>query len=122
MVEDVRRLHLRLSDGHWLRLVDVESALRARSFASDDSIVLEVRDELCPWNAARWRVGADVERTDANADLELDVQDLASVYLGAFDFRRLAAAERVRELRAGAIDRASALFRTERPPFCPEEF
>ena len=122
MVEDARRLHLRLSDGLWLRLVDVEAALRARSYASEDSVVLEVRDEFCPWNAGRWRVGPEVERTDADPELELDARDLASVYLGAFDFGRLAAAERVRELRDGALDRATALFRTNRPPFCPEEF
>jgi len=122
MVEDARRLHLRLSDGLWLRLVDVEAALKARSFASEDSVVLELRDEFCPWNAGRWRVGHEVARTDAKPELELDVRDLASVYLGAFDFRQLAVAQRVRELRDGALDRATALFRTERPPFCPEEF
>ena len=122
MVEDARRLHLRLSDGLWLRLVDVEAALKARSFASEDSVVLELRDEFCPWNAGRWRVGHEVARTDAKPELELDVRDLASVYLRAFDFRQLAVAQRVRELRDGALDRATALFRTERPPFCPEEF
>jgi predicted acetyltransferase len=81
-----------------------------------------VSDEFCPWNAARWRVGSEIARTDDAADLELDVADLASVYLGAFSFTRLAAAERVRELKDGALARADALFRTERPPYCPEDF
>jgi predicted acetyltransferase len=85
--------------------------------------VLEVRDEFCPWNAGRWRVAGGVaERTDASAELELDIADLASVYLGAFDFERLAAAQRVREHSPGAVDRASALFRTPRVPYCPEDF
>jgi predicted acetyltransferase len=53
---------------------------------------------------------------------ELDVADLASVYLGGFSFARLAAAERVRELKDGALARADALFRTERTPYCPEDF
>jgi NAD(P)-dependent dehydrogenase (short-subunit alcohol dehydrogenase family) len=57
-----------------------------------------------------------------DADLELDVADLASAYLGAFTFTRLAAAGRVRELEAGALARADALFRTPRPPYCPEDF
>jgi predicted acetyltransferase len=122
MVEDPRRLHLHLSDGLWLRFVDLEAALSARSYATNDSVVFEVRDEFCPWNAGRWRVGADVEKTTEPADLELDSRDLASAYLGAFNFHRLAAAERVRELRPGALARASALFRTTRPPFCPDEF
>jgi predicted acetyltransferase len=122
MVEDARRLHLRLSDGLWLRFVDLEAALKARSYATDDSVVFEVRDEFCPWNAGRWSVGKDLRKTRSAADLELDSRDLASAYLGAFDFHRLGAAERVRELRPGALARASALFRTTRPPFCPDEF
>ena len=122
MVEDARRLHLGISDGLWLRLVDVESALGARSYTSDDTVVVELRDEFCPWNAGRWKIGKEVARTKDDADLALDVADLASAYLGAFDFHRLAAAERVEELRPGALERASALFRTNRPPYCPEEF
>jgi predicted acetyltransferase len=122
MVVDPRSLHLRVSEGLWLRLVEVEAALAARSYAGDGEVVLEVRDEFCPWNAGRYRVGAGVRRTDAAADLEVDVADLASVYLGGFSFARLAAAERVRELKEGAIARADGLFRTERTPYCPEDF
>jgi predicted acetyltransferase len=122
MVDDARSLNLRLSEGLWLRIVDVDGALAGRSYAGDGSVVLEVRDDFCPWNAGRWRVGSDVARTDEPADLELEVADLASVYLGAFDFSRLAQAERVRELNDGAVARADALFRTARPPFCPEDF
>lgn len=122
MLEDPRRLRLRHSDGIWLRLVDVERALRARSYRGDDSIVIEVRDDQMPWNAGRWRVGPDVEPTGDPADLALDVRDLASAYLGAFDFHQLADAARVTELTPGALERASTLFRTQRPPHCPEEF
>jgi predicted acetyltransferase len=122
MVVDARSLRAQLIEGLWLRLVDVGAALAGRSYATDDSVVLEVRDEFCPWNAGRWRVGREVQRTEEAADLELDVADLASAYLGAFSFGRLAAAERVRELTGGALARADVLFRTERPPFCPEDF
>jgi predicted acetyltransferase len=122
MVTDARNVRLDVYEGVWLRLVDVGSALAGRSYATDDSVVAEVRDEFCPWNAGRWRLGTDSGRTDDEPALELDVADLASVYLGAFDFHRLAAAERVRELEPGAVERASALFRTTRPPYCPEDF
>jgi predicted acetyltransferase len=123
MVVDARSLQLRVSEGLWLRLVDVGAALSGRTYATDDEIVLEVRDEFCPWNAGRWRLaGATAERTDAGAELELDVADLASAYLGAFDFEALAAAQRVREHAPGAAARASALFRTPRVPYCPEDF
>lgn len=122
MVLDARSLHAQLVDGLWLRLVDVGAALAGRTYANDDEVVLEIRDEFCPWNAGRWRVGGDAERVEDDAELELDAADLASVYLGAFTFSRLAAAERVRELKAGALARADELFRTPRPPYCPEDF
>ena len=82
LVRDPRALGLRLGDGLWLRLVDVDAALQARSYKPGESVVLEVRDELCPWNAGRYRVGDDAGRTDDTADLALDVTDLASAYLG----------------------------------------
>jgi predicted acetyltransferase len=122
MVVDPRSLMLRVSEGLWLRVIDLESALTGRTYAADDNVVVEVRDELCPWNAGRWKVGSDVGRTDDDAELELDIADLATAYLGAFDFERLAAAQRVRELKPGALRRATDLFRTPRPPYCPEDF
>jgi predicted acetyltransferase len=122
MVQDARRLQLKLSDGIWLRLIDVEDALRRRSYATEDSLVLDVTDDFCPWNEGRYRAGADAGKTDDAAELRLAASDLASAYLGAFSFERLAAAGRVEELADGAIARASALFRTDLPPYCPEPF
>jgi predicted acetyltransferase len=122
MVTDPRSLQLRITEGLWLRLVDLEGALAGRSYEGDDSVTLEVTDSFCPWNEGRWRVGKETGKTDDDPDLELDCADLASAYLGAFDFGQLAAAERVRELTPGALERASTLFRTPRPPHCPEDF
>ncbi|HWL32176.1 MAG TPA: GNAT family N-acetyltransferase [Gaiellaceae bacterium] len=122
VVRDPRALNLRWSDGLWLRLVDVEAALRARSYRPGRSVVLEVRDELCDWNNGRYRVGDDAGPTEAEADLALDVADLASAYLGQFDFNRLVEAGLAEERFEGAADAASILFRTDLPPFCPEVF
>ena len=122
LVRDPRALGLRVGDGLWLRLVDVDAALRARSYKPGESVVLEVRDELCPWNAGRYRVGDDAGRTEDTADLALDVTDLASAYLGGFDFHRLARAGLVEERVEGAVEAATLLFRTDLPPYCPEVF
>jgi predicted acetyltransferase len=122
MVVDPRSLMLRVSEGLWLRVIDLESALTGRTYAADDTLVVEVQDELCPRNAGRWRMGTDIGRTDEGAELELDIADFASAYLGAFDFEQLAVAQRVRELKPGALERATNLFRTSRPPYCPEDF
>ena len=122
MVSDPRSLHLKVFEGLWLRFVDLEAALAGRTYSDDDAVVVEVEDAFCPWNAGRWRMGKTVERTDDEAELELDTADLASAYLGAFTFNELGAAQRVRELKSGALQRATDLFRTSRPPYCPEDF
>ena len=122
MVTDPRRLHLSIAEGLWLRLVDVGAALEGRSFADAPEAVLEIRDPLLPRNEGCWRVGAAPARVEEEADVALDVADLASAYLGAFTFEQLAAAGRARELRPGGLARATALFATPVPPACPEEF
>jgi predicted acetyltransferase len=119
-VTDPRRLRLTLGDGLWLRLVDVDAALRARSWPSDNSLVLEVRDAFCPWNDGRYRTGEG--RVEAEPDIVLSAADLGSAYLGGVDVFALAAAGRIEERTAGAVARADALFRTALPPFCPEVF
>jgi len=118
-----RRLNFLLRDGLWVRLIDVGAALSARGYATDDSIVIDVADEFCPWNAGRWRIGrGGVEKTAAEADLACDVSSLGCVYLGGFTFAQLARSMRVRELSAGAVARADAMFHSDRAPWCPEIF
>ena len=66
--------------------------------------------------------GGDASRTDDDADLALDVADLASPDLGGFTFRALARAGRLEDLREGGIERADALFRSDVAPWCPGIF
>ncbi len=123
LLAEPRRLRFNLRDGLWVRLVDVGAALAARSYSPDSSVVVEVADGFCPWNAGRWRVGGKgVERTPNEPELRCDVTALGSVYLGGFTWAQLARALRVEEVRHGAIARADALFRSERAPWCPEVF
>jgi predicted acetyltransferase len=113
----------RLADGLWARLVDVGAALSARSYADGGPVVLDIRDQFCPWNEGHWRLASGVAaRTDDAADLTLDVADLGSVYLGGFTFRELRLAGRVEELTQGALERADSIFRTDVAPWCPEIF
>lgn len=116
-------LRFDLRDGLWVRLVDVEAALNGRVYKAGEEVVIEVLDEFCPWNEGRYRVGpGGAERTDADAELRLPVGSLGSAYLGGFSFSSLATAGRVEELADGALDRADALFRADRYPWCPEIF
>ncbi len=128
---DPRALGITTGDGLWVRLVDLPAALAARRYGAAGTLVLEVADAFCPWNAGRWRLAATgepgnaaavVERTDAAADLALDVADLAAAYLGGFRVSDLARAGRVEELAPGALRRADALFAADRTPWCATGF
>jgi predicted acetyltransferase len=123
LLREPRRLQFDQRDGLWVRLVDVEGALNARRYKDGAPVTLEVADEVCPWNAGVWEVSAaGVSRTRQEPELRLDVSALGSAYLGGFTFGQLARAARVEELAAGALDRADALFRSDRYPWCPEIF
>lgn len=123
LLAEPRRMRFEVNDGVWVRLLDIEAAMAARSFAADTEIVVELADPFLPENAGRWRIGADgASRTDAGAELALDVSGLGSVYLGGFSFADLVRASRAQELVEGACDRADALFRTSVGPWCAEIF
>jgi predicted acetyltransferase len=123
LLREPRRLSFEHRDGLWVRLVDVEAALKARTYKSGEPVVIEVADEFCAWNAGQYRVGPDgAERTDAEPELAMPVESLGSAYLGGFRFGDLARAGRVEELADGALDRADTLFRADRYPWCPEIF
>jgi predicted acetyltransferase len=123
LLAEPRRLGFSLRDGVWVRLLDIKTALSARSYQAQGSVVIEVIDQFCPWNAGCWRVGCDgVDRTDKAPGLRCDVSALGSVYLGGFTWTQLARALRIEEVFAGAAAQADALFQASTAPWCPEIF
>jgi predicted acetyltransferase len=123
LVTDPFAVRLVLEPSLWVRLVDVPAALSARGYAADPDVVLDLSDAFCPWNAGRYRLaGGHCEPTDAEPDLALDASTLGAAYLGGTLLAELAQAGRVTELRRGALARASAAFRADVVPWCPEIF
>jgi predicted acetyltransferase len=127
MFHSAQDARLRLADNLWVRLVDVPRALAARSYREPFEVVLELADEVCPWNTGRWALRWDgstatCAKTATPAGLEVGPADLGAVYLGGTTLDQLARAGRVTELRAGALAAASRAFQGERAPFCPEIF
>ena len=52
----------------------------------------------------------------------LDAAELGATYLGGNRWTTLAAAGRVQELKAGALQRAEAMFASAPSPWCPTHF
>ena len=129
LLADPRRLATtRAIDFLWCRTVDVPAALRARRYAVEGSVVLEVLDPFCPWNEGRWRLeggpaGASCVRADeATPDLTLSVAELGAAYLGGTRLAALAAARRVDEHTRGALTTADLMFAEARAPWCQTFF
>lgn len=117
-----RAAGLKASDALWLRLVDVPRALAERGYASPVDVVIEVLDEVCPWNAGRWRLSVDdtgrasVEATDADADVVTPVAALGAAYLGGRTMAALAPILGVREVTPGALGLLSRAMRADTEP------
>ena len=131
---DPRRARPQLNDGLWVRIIDVPAALARRRYSCPVDLVIEVRDEILPSNAGRWRLAATgdgpgggggaglaascVPATSA-ADLALDVTELGAAYLGGTRLGALAGAGLVTELRPGAVRQLSAAMSWDPAPWCP---
>ncbi|MFI8849343.1 GNAT family N-acetyltransferase [Streptomyces sp. NPDC053499] len=124
LLVDPRAVQARPVDRLWLRLADVDRALASRGYSIPLDVVLDVRDDFCPWNSGRHRLQAEAgnvlcERTSAPADIRLTAAELGAAFLGGTTLTALAAAGLVEELRPGALFLASAAFRGEREPWYP---
>jgi predicted acetyltransferase len=131
LLADRRRARAYLTDGLWVRLIDVGAALCQRRYTSEADVVIEVTDELLPANAGRWRLQCagpadggvvSCERTTAAADIALPVAALGAGYLGGTRLGALAAAGLVSERKEGALAPLSAAMYSDPAPWCPSMF
>jgi predicted acetyltransferase len=133
LLADPRRVRSVVSDGLWIRLVDVASALAQRHYACPVEVVIEVTDQLCPQNAGRWRLTAQAgaasvglratcEPTTAPADVMLPVWALGAAYLGGTRLGAMAKAGLVTEATPGSLAALSTAMSWEPAPWCPMTF
>ncbi|MEX2081156.1 MAG: GNAT family N-acetyltransferase, partial [Dehalococcoidia bacterium] len=126
MLADPRRVDRKRLDGIWLRVLDIEQALSARSYRSEGRVVFEIRDGFLPWDNGRYELeggpgGAVCRRTDASPSIVLGMEELGAAYLGGARLETFWRAGRV----AGderAIGEADAMFSWHRLPYCQEHF
>jgi predicted acetyltransferase len=110
----------------WARLLDVAASLVARTYATDQRLVIEVVDPL-GFAAGRYVVdggpdGAECARSDLAADLTMPVDVLGSIYFGGSSVCALAEAGRIDEHRPGALAETAAMFGSFRPAWCTTWF
>ena len=133
LLADPRRVRSVVSDGLWVRLVDVGRALAQRHYARPVDVVIEVADELCPQNAGRWRLAAEAgvapagfratcERTTAPADVVLPVWAVGAAYLGGTGLKAMANAGLITEATPGSLAALSTAMSWEPAPWCPMTF
>lgn len=115
-------------DEQWLRLIDVDAALRARTYGPSNSekVVIAVVDPIIDGNNGRWHIdGSGAHRTDDTAELVADIDAISAQYLGGMSWRTEAAVGRVRPGPNADGDRfrialaaADRLFAVKPLPFC----
>jgi predicted acetyltransferase len=107
-------------DEQWLRLLDVDAALRARRYGPSSSAVrIAVSDPTFDDNCGIWSVGADgATRSAETPDLSASIAALSAAYLGGTPWWDLVASGQAVEHRAGAV----VLFAQHPLPFCGSFF
>ena len=114
LVADPRGVTQTVHDHGWLRIIDVPTALTARTYSAPLDAVIRVEDPL-GFAQGSWRVRVDEagrasvdEAADVEADLSLDVSALSSLYAGGVRAGALHGAGRI----AGAPEAVHALDRS----------
>jgi predicted acetyltransferase len=123
-----RMLNRRTSDGIWMRVVDVQSALPQRPYGDRGELVLGVpEDDLCPWNRGNWLLETDgrtssVRRSDRLPQVVLSVNGLASLLSGHRTATHLSRAGKLQAEDRRVLELSDRLFRTDYAPHCPNGF
>lgn len=126
LLSNSRRVQRRISDALHVRVIDVASALRHRSYADSAGFTMEVVDDLFPANDGTWQVevapeGVSVQAVDATSvDLRMPITTLGAFYMGDLSLRRLAAAGMVEVVNPAVVSSIDAAFRAEEAGWVPE--
>ncbi len=121
-----RRARTTIGDGLWVRILDVIGALESRRYRGPGSLAITVHDPQRITDGT-YRLEVDetgtarCSRTDDDADIEVDVEDLGAAYLGRSRFAALGRLGRVSG-SARAMRTADALCGWDVAPWCPEVF
>ena len=121
-----------ITDNLYVRVVDVEAALRARKYAAGVDLVIEVDDPILPANSGRYRIvtDGDPEGADGRGDpgrhrsptSRWASSSSARSTSAAYPSPTCTASAGSREHTPGAVAAASTAFGWHRAPYCPDMF
>ena len=127
MVTEPRRMSVTARfDALWVRILDVDVALNARTYEHDGSVVFGLVDGFRPETEGSYRLDVvegigSCKRVDLSPQIELDIDVLGALYLGGGGVTQYRDASRVRGDTA-VMDELERIFRTIRSPWCNEVF
>jgi len=126
LLVDQRIARQRIKDALWLRILDVERALEGREYGSAGTLLVGIMDPLYEDISGTYLLevtdgGATCRRVEAAAEVTMDIDVLASLYLGGHDVGSLARAGRIR-FAGEAEAKAHRMFKWDRSPWCPQGF
>ncbi len=108
-----------IEDDLWLRIMDIPAALEARTYQAELSAVIEISDGFRSDGgrfALEIRDGrARCTPTDAPADVQMDLDVLGSLYLGAHRASSFATANRLHSKDSGLTRPIDAAFVSDVP-------
>ncbi len=116
LLEDSRKLSLTPYDSVWIRILDPDRALSARTYTKSGEVAIEVVDEFCSWTEGVYLLKVDekgnatCEPTDRAPDVTMPIASLGSIYMGAMLLSDLARAGRVTEHNSGSIAKIDTMF------------
>jgi predicted acetyltransferase len=126
LVTDQRRVRRSLVDALWIRLMDVPTALEARRYEEDGSVIFETIDPARSGRSATFRLevvegNARCTAVQGAPDLTMRADVLGHLYLGGGNALTMARAGRIGGDEP-SIRTLHRLFRTDSMPWCPEVF
>lgn len=121
-----RAIQRSISDGLWLRLIDVVAAFEGRSLAAQGGVNVEVVDAFCAWNRGVYRIEGDegsgkATKTAQLPDLTMDIGTLSAMFLGGRDAVALMDAGLIEGDRRAATT-LTQMMAADTVPWCPDVF
>ncbi len=124
---DPRRLNRAPTDGLWVRVIDTEKALSARSYAAEGRLVIAIEDSFIPESGGVFSLEASggvatCTRTTEMPDISISSSEIGATYLGGVRLVDLAKAGRATEHKSGSIRLFDRMFLADRAPWCAHHF